>query len=218
VSASPVEAPLHAASAKEPLTRDAIITTARRLLRTVGFDQTSLRRLATELGVTAPALYAHVTDKGDLLAALADTGFRELAARFDAIDADGLTDPLLRARTHSLAYVDQALDDPDLFRVMFLFRPGSIDLPGVDNVLPSATVAFERAADTVAGAIAAGVIHPSHDPLTAALTLWTTAHGVATVLLMGIPSDSSGRAAVAEGVIDVCLAGLSLPVRPASTT
>lgn len=193
---------------KGPLSRPLIVAAARRLLREIGLEKTSLRRLATELGVTAPALYAHVTDKDDLLAALAETGFRELVDRFRTIDE---TDPLDLARAQCLAYVAQALDDPDLFRVMFLFRPGALDLPGVDNELPAATEAFEIAAAGVTGAIEAGALHPDCDPATAALTLWTVSHGAATVLLLGIPADESGRMAFARSIVDVCLVGLSSP-------
>jgi TetR/AcrR family tetracycline transcriptional repressor len=49
------------------VTRDDVINTAIQLLQEVGLDGLSLRRLATELGISAPTLYWHVKDKRELL-------------------------------------------------------------------------------------------------------------------------------------------------------
>jgi TetR/AcrR family tetracycline transcriptional repressor len=51
----------------EGLDRDTIVTVALELLDTVGLDGLTLRRLAQELGVQAPALYWHVRNKQELL-------------------------------------------------------------------------------------------------------------------------------------------------------
>ncbi|MBP2707765.1 TetR/AcrR family transcriptional regulator C-terminal domain-containing protein [Microbispora sp. RL4-1S] len=49
------------------LERDRIVGTALRLLDEVGLDKLTLRRLAAELGVQAPALYWHFRSKQELL-------------------------------------------------------------------------------------------------------------------------------------------------------
>ena len=49
------------------VTRDDVIRTAIQLLQEVGLDGLTLRRLATELGISAPTLYWHVRDKRQLL-------------------------------------------------------------------------------------------------------------------------------------------------------
>lgn len=49
------------------ITRDDVIQTAIQLLQEVGLDGLTLRRLATELGISAPTLYWHVKDKRELL-------------------------------------------------------------------------------------------------------------------------------------------------------
>jgi TetR/AcrR family transcriptional regulator, tetracycline repressor protein len=51
----------------EGLDRETIVTTALELLDEVGLDGLTLRRLAQELGVQAPALYWHVRNKQELL-------------------------------------------------------------------------------------------------------------------------------------------------------
>lgn len=196
----------------EPLTRERIVAEARRLLDDGGLDDLSLRRLATKLGVTAPALYAYVTDKQDLLAAVASTGFDELLARFDAITS---TDPATRLREMARAYVQHAVDAPELFRIMFRFRPSGLELPEVDNTLDAATETFARSTSAVVDALAAGVIHADRDPDLAALVLWTAAHGSASVLLLGAPDGTAREvpefAGLVDEMVDVVLAGLALP-------
>jgi AcrR family transcriptional regulator len=182
------------------------------MLRTTDLDALSLRKLAAVLGVTAPALYAHVEDKQDLLRAVAERGFTDLVARFRAVEVDDLVE---RLRAYGQAYVDLALAEPEVFRVMFLFRPGALDVPGVDNELAAASEAFAVSGEAVATAIEVGALHPDRDPLLTALTLWTTAHGCASVLLLGA---SGGEVIVPEGlgqlvdqVIDTTLLGLRQP-------
>ncbi|WP_433208126.1 TetR/AcrR family transcriptional regulator C-terminal domain-containing protein [Dactylosporangium sp. CS-047395] len=56
-----------------PLDRERVIKAAIDLLDEVGLDGLSLRRLARELGVQAPALYWHFKNKQELLDQLAET-------------------------------------------------------------------------------------------------------------------------------------------------
>jgi TetR/AcrR family transcriptional regulator, tetracycline repressor protein len=49
------------------LSREQVVSTAVSLLDEVGLEGLTLRRLATELGVSAPTLYWHVRDKRELL-------------------------------------------------------------------------------------------------------------------------------------------------------
>lgn len=55
------------------LTRDAIVQRALEIGNAEGLEAVSLRRLATELGVTPMALYRHVKDKAGLLNAMYET-------------------------------------------------------------------------------------------------------------------------------------------------
>jgi len=190
-----------------PLTRSAIIDAARTLIATEGLDAVSLRRLAAMLGVTAPALYAHVEDKRDLLRGVAELEFAELISSFDAITVTG---HVARLRRLSRVYIERALAEPELFRTMFLFPP-EIDLTAATGEeLPMATASFRVAMDSVSAAIDAGDLRPA-DPLVAALTLWTATHGVADVLLLGFPFDDVTRDLVIDSVIDTVLHGLGAP-------
>lgn len=186
---------------RAPLRREAIVDEARALIRAEGVDVLSLRKLAGRLDVTAPALYAHITSKRDLLAAIAERGFEDLIEAMEAVTDD---DPVARLKGYADAYLDAARADPELFRVLFLFAPAFDG--GEDGQLDAATRAFALPLATVEEAIATGAI-ASDDPLLVALTLWSTAHGVAATLQLDLPLDEEHQQALATAAIDRLLAG-----------
>jgi TetR/AcrR family tetracycline transcriptional repressor len=67
----------------QKIDRAAVAETALRLLNEVGLDGLSLRAIAKELDVKAPALYWHFKDKQSLLDEMATVMYRRLAADFD---------------------------------------------------------------------------------------------------------------------------------------
>ncbi|MGZ4681136.1 MAG: TetR/AcrR family transcriptional regulator [Acidimicrobiales bacterium] len=190
-----------------PLNRQTVIDAARSCIVADGLEAVSLRKLAATLGVTAPALYAYVDDKRDLLRGVAEREFQRLSTAFEEIDDP---DPVERMRQMSHAYVEQALAEPELFRTMFQFSPElAIGGPtGAED--PLATAVFERALESVVEAIDSGALR-SADPITVALTMWSATHGVADMLLMGFPFDDSTRRMLIDSVIDTVLTGLAAP-------
>lgn len=191
--------------ARKPLTREAVIAAARDLIVEEGMASASLRKLAGRLGVTAPALYAYVDDRQDLLRSVSEDALSQLAARFDAI-TDG--EPLDRLAAQCRAYVDFAVENPDLFVTMFAFPP---ELEGASPVGVESTVAtkvFGRAAQTIDDAIAAGAIPDQDGTVEAALAVWATVHGTAVVLTMGFGFDDAMRAALVDRAVGNVVAGL----------
>jgi AcrR family transcriptional regulator len=156
------------------------------------------------LGVTAPALYAYVTDKNDLLRSVAEVEFDQLMQRFAAIDE---TDPVEWVRRLGRAYVEHALANPELFRTMFLFPPELPNSTATGLELPAATKAFEMALGATTVAVEQGYF-AAIDPLTAALTMWTAMHGLADILLLGFGFDDATRDQLIDTVLDATIAGV----------
>jgi AcrR family transcriptional regulator len=65
-------------SRKTPLTRDAIVDAALRVLDQEGVDAVSMRRVGEELGTGAATLYWHIGSKDELLDLVLDRAFGEL--------------------------------------------------------------------------------------------------------------------------------------------
>jgi AcrR family transcriptional regulator len=172
-------------SPRAALTRDAIVAEAVALVRELGIEALSMRALAARMGVTAPAFYAHFSGRDDLLRACAQIGYDELATRFRATETDS---PLGLVWASSRSYVHYALDEPELFSIMFLYRPGAIDI-GVDNEHGGASTVFDRMIDNLAAGTAAGEL-AGGDPLERGLALWAAVHGVATVARLAPELDA----------------------------
>ncbi|ROQ31034.1 TetR family transcriptional regulator [Frondihabitans sp. PhB188] len=62
-------------------TRTHIFETARLIVEKQGVEAVTIRRLAAEIGYTAPVVYQHFTDKAAVLDAVLEDGFRRLGAR-----------------------------------------------------------------------------------------------------------------------------------------
>jgi AcrR family transcriptional regulator len=99
--------------------RAELLDTAIEQLRETGAEDLSLRALARAIGVSQTAPYRHFADKGELLAAMATRGYRELYQELKSAGesaGDCPTDQLL-AFAH--AYVDYAANNPKMFKLMF---------------------------------------------------------------------------------------------------
>jgi len=192
---------------RTPLTRAAVVQAARELIAADGLEGLSVRRVAAALGVSAPALYAYVENKPDMLRAVAELEFEGLLARFDAVQCP---DPVDRIRAHIHAYVEHARADPALFEVMFLFRPGWAPQPAVEE-LPAASKVFAIASAAIEEAMLSDALR-SDDPLVVSIALWAAAHGTATVLLAGLNLGAEFENRVIDTVVDNLVRGLAAPL------
>lgn len=189
------------------LSRDAILDAARGSIVGGGIDGFSLRRLAAELGVTAPSLYRFFDSKDAIVEAIADAEFELLLAAIERATV-GVEDPVDQIKAQSAAYVECAVANPALFEVMFAYRPPWADGAGLPE-LPLASKAWHVAVGAVETAIAQQRLGET-DPVLAALTIWSAVHGVATLLTAGGPAAPAtfDRALVAS-VIDAVVDGLA---------
>jgi AcrR family transcriptional regulator len=188
---------------REALTREAIVATTRTLIETEGLDAVSLRRVGAALGVTAPALYAHVADKRDLLRSVAASAFALLIQSFESVDDP---DPVERVRGFSRAYIEFAHRNPELFKTMFLFPPDLAIGTPTGEELPMATLAFRVPLTAMTEAMDAGTFK-AMDPDLAGLTMWVAAHGCAEVLALGFALDDASRDALIDSVIETTING-----------
>lgn len=184
-----------------PLSRDAVVSAARKIVAGQGYEALSLRGLASRLGVTAPALYAYVDDKLDLLEAVAAGEFERLTREYDAIR---VRDPIERLRLISHTYLDYARSNPELFRMMFLFPPHS----DVSGDVPPGARAFRSAASSVEDAIASGRLREG-DPTRTSVAIWSAVHGVASLVLTGSGVRRAEEDQTLDFVFDAIIAGLT---------
>ena len=105
--------------------REDVVAAAGRLFSARGYHGTSMRDLASELGLIGSSLYSHIESKADLLVEVVERGaglFQESADRAIAASGDGAT----RLRALVAGHVDVVLDHPDEVRT-FLNEADALD-------------------------------------------------------------------------------------------
>jgi AcrR family transcriptional regulator len=95
-----------------------IAIASRHLLDNGGIEAVTMRRVAQAVRITPMAIYRHYRDRADLLNALADDGFEQLAARLASRSFSGSVEHRLMKMAE--IYLDHALESPRLFELMFL--------------------------------------------------------------------------------------------------
>ncbi len=168
--------------------RSALIQAGLTHLETQEADALSLRDLAREIGVSAPAIYRHFPNKDSLLRALAAKGLKMLAAEQTAAAEAGSPAALAAS---GQAYVRFAIRRPHLFRLIF-------------SAIPVDANPFEESPEGSSAALlrdAVEFLSPPHaseaERFAGALRAWALIHGLAMLIL-----DRQIDAAIAEDMIE----------------
>ena len=187
--------------------RQALVDEGRRMFEENGASEMSLRALARRLGVSEAAPSRHFKGKEELLAAIASSGFHELAQVRAGISALHL-DPLPKAREMMLSYVRFARDHAGLFdlmtgpRLLQEFVRGDVEAASNVSYAYFADSIFELA--TQSGWPADKLHYLSH-------AAWSLEHGLAALILAGrTPRTDSGidAQAMVEMAIDLFLSAI----------
>ncbi|WP_040787833.1 TetR/AcrR family transcriptional regulator [Nocardia paucivorans] len=156
-----------------------IVTAARELAETEGWEAVTTRRLAERVEYSQPVLYSHFDGKDAIVNAVAMDGFDELAAHLRHARR-AVAEPEQALRAICRAYLEFAAERPALYRAMFILpidsKFASADPP------PPLRAAF---AEFVA-------CFPPDDERreAAAEVLWSALHGMVVLPACGrIPPD-----------------------------
>lgn len=160
--------------------RDEIVAAARSILEAEGPDGLTMRAIAARLGIRAPSLYKHISDKSELeVAIIADT-LAEQAEVFEKATVDS-DDPLTDI---ARAYRSFALAHPHLYRLV-------TDRPLPREELPAGLE--DRAAAPLIEAV-------DGDP-DRARAAWSFAHGMVSLEIADrFPPDADLDAAWTAGL------------------
>lgn len=199
--------------------RNALISSAVRLIEQRGEASFSLREAARDVGVSANAAYRHFEDKSALLTAVAAGGLEQMARRMlEAMDraTEGRKQErptVARFKATGRAYVQFALDHPELYRVMFS-GSGVAHLPAAAATLTSPTP-YQLLSQSL-DALAADGLLPANRREGAELKAWSVVHGFATLTLLGHALVPTGRQRhdALEAVLEFATVGLCSPALP----
>jgi AcrR family transcriptional regulator len=159
--------------------RNALIREGRLLLEEVGLRDMSLREVARRVGVSAAAPARHFDGKDALLAAIAQSGFDELAQERREILAADLA-PLETARRMMLGYVSFARSHVGQFYLMV--GPKILERGLYPELVQSSDASFRFFADAVC-AFARLYGWPAATLERVVHSAWATEHGLATLII-----------------------------------
>ena len=174
--------------------RERILEAAWRQIAREGAPALALRAIARDLGIAAPSIYNHFSDRDALVTALILEAYESLGSHQLAA-GEGL-DPLdckSRLFTIGRAYWDWALEYPQRYHLIF-----GTPIPGyvapLESIAPVAARALTALNSVVEDASKAGklkvegLLDSSADQgssekiyLTAALLIWTRVHGLVSI-------------------------------------
>lgn len=150
--------------------RNALLKAAMDLLKESGQDAVTTRACAKSVGCAPSAVFRHFADRRALATALATEGYALLGSRMKAaVDAAPRT---ARMRAIGEAYIDFAIQEPHLFRLMF--QGDLIDLNDPDLLAASEPLLSDTAR-------ASGAAQNEEGDL--AILAWAIVHGLASLAI-----------------------------------
>ncbi|NIL57932.1 TetR/AcrR family transcriptional regulator [Salinispora arenicola] len=162
------------ARTKDPAVRTQLIERAAHMLRTR--EPITLRSLVAGIPVSTMAVYTHFGGMDGMWKALRQEGFTRLATRLAQVTPS--EDPVRDLTALVTAYLGNALDHPDLYRVMFDANFDLEDAQAADDTLEYLVQAAERGRQ-------AGRYRPDTNPLELATQSWAVAHGLVSLVATG---------------------------------
>jgi AcrR family transcriptional regulator len=171
-------------SATDANPRDRLLEAAIRLLAAGGPEALQARRLAAEVGVSTMAVYTHFGGMGKLITEVVREGFIRFGRRMEAVPRSD--DPVADLLALGLAYRDHAIENPQLYRLMFgVTSPGGKDVvtSTVGNDLPEGQAAFSQLVGAVTRVIESGPCE--EEPVAAAAQIWSAVHGYVLLEIAG---------------------------------
>jgi len=143
-----------------------------------GIRGLTLSAVATRMSWTPAALYRYIDGKDALVASIRAEGFVRIGDRVRIARREG-SSPADAARNVMRAYLGFAVEEPELFRLMYQLDQG--EAPSVPHVKAERERSFEEARKLGTDAIAAGLTY--HAANVEAHILWAGCHGLATLAI-----------------------------------
>jgi AcrR family transcriptional regulator len=195
--------------------REEILQAAKELFLELGYEATTIRRIADRVGVSAPALYLYFQDKEQMMLALCDQTFAVLIESISEIE-NTVTDPRERIRRFGEAYLKFGLAHPDEYKLIFLGTniPESIRklghrMPTDDPSRPGigGALVFQRLVTMLVEGKEGG-LKLNYPPDTCAELCWMGIHGVVAALILKPDFPWSNRDLLGTGMLDIVLNGV----------
>ena len=182
--------------------RSSFVETGADMVREVGIDGLSLRKLAERIGVSRTAVYHHFSNKNDLLCAIAALGFIQWQQLSETIFDNKQLSGEEKFRQFVHQYIHFATQNPSLYELMFgsaIWKNNNSDQALRDIAYPS----FNYQLEMTKVWQQQGLLLENENSLRLAQVTWGTLHGIVRLLIDGIYLDTSHIEEMCECVVKV---------------
>jgi AcrR family transcriptional regulator len=194
--------PYHHGNLKEEL-----LQTALEMIDKEGLDTITLRELTQRLGTSRTAVYRHFASKEALILGVIEKGYEHLNLLFTPIFQDRTHSVAVRFEAMGRAYLDFAIEHPNLYRLLFgeNFRHEREEI--CDYKDENQATGLYALIGLLLEAQEEGII-AQVNPMVQAAMVWASIHGLASLLIDGHLIMSDNMEAIYEYSIGVLLKGL----------
>lgn len=158
--------------------RKRILEAAMSLFSKGGYGNVSMRKIAEKIEYSPGTLYLYFKNKNDIMLQLCTQGFEQLLALQQELEK--ITDPLERLSVGGRHYISFALENPELYELMFATEEVLQEPHPDEESIP--LKAFRKFEEYVRRCLDGGVFSEGNAETTA-IVLWATLHGLASLLI-----------------------------------
>jgi AcrR family transcriptional regulator len=194
--------------------RREILDAASQLFVEEGYHRLTMRRLAERIEYSPTTIYLYFKDKNELLAAVCEETFSQLAGKLERLQKTAGT-PLGRLRDGLRTYIEFGLAHPNQYLVTFMSPSPAMD--GASFEGSAGSRAFDTLRQSVRACSENGDIHTADVEMTAQ-ALWAGVHGVTSLFITMKGFPFVDRAALVDHTIDTLTSGLKAPAAASRST
>lgn len=161
--------------------RKLILEAAMELFVKEGYNGISIRKIAEKIEYSPGSIYTYFSDKDSIFYALHIEGF-ELFYKKQVV-SQSINDPRERLAAHAKAYIEFALEHPEYYNLMFILRAPINFICKRDKVEWSfGQRSFDLLVRNVSECQAVGYFK-NQEAVSVAFLLWSTVHGISSLIL-----------------------------------
>jgi AcrR family transcriptional regulator len=160
--------------------KDLILSAAREIFLAEGYENTSIRKIATKIEYSPGIIYNHFKDKNDLLLALHDKAFEcKIEALF--LSVQNMPDPLERLKATGRGYIQYGIDNPQDYELMFILSCTMEALAVKEEFWQDGAMAINMLKQNIVECMEAGYFRKDINPDEISLILWSQVHGLVSL-------------------------------------
>jgi AcrR family transcriptional regulator len=160
--------------------RELIFKAARKLFLTKGYEKTSIRNIADAIEYSPATIYLYYQDKNELLYSIHKDAFQKMMAELSKVVA--ISDPFARLEEMGHQYIKYALENPELYDLMFVMEAPMEALACREELWSEGFASFHFLMQVIEDCIRVGYFKEQNVETTA-LTIWSFMHGLVTIYL-----------------------------------